>query len=85
MSSLPHVLLTNPIDPAEHRRLSGSARVTLAPDQRQDTLREASRDADLIIVRAPLPDDVFAAAPRVLAADGEPPTATRTESEPTAT
>jgi D-3-phosphoglycerate dehydrogenase len=68
MTPLPHVLLTNPIDADETRRLQSVARVSLAADQRPDTLREAARDADLIIVRAPLPGDVFQAAPRVLAA-----------------
>jgi D-3-phosphoglycerate dehydrogenase len=63
-----HVVLTNPIDPAVTRQLAQHLRVSVAPDTQPDTLRAAVRDAHLIIVRAPLPADVFEHGPGLLGA-----------------
>jgi D-3-phosphoglycerate dehydrogenase len=40
----------------------------VAPDTSTDTLRRSAREADVIVVRAPLPDDIFDAAPRLIGA-----------------
>jgi D-3-phosphoglycerate dehydrogenase len=61
------VLLTDAIAPAGERMLARVAEVVHAPDGVPDTLRRLARDADGIIVRSKLPDDIFAAAPRLRA------------------
>jgi D-3-phosphoglycerate dehydrogenase len=61
------VLLTDPIAPEGEDLLARSADVIRAPDAGADTLRRLARDADGIIVRSKLPDDIFAAAPRLRA------------------
>lgn len=53
------VLLTNPIHPAAQARLVTAAEVIVAPDTNADTLRRLIADADALIVRAQLPDDIF--------------------------
>jgi D-3-phosphoglycerate dehydrogenase len=63
-----HVVLTNPIDPDVTRQLEQHFRVTVAADTQADTLRAAVRDAQLIIVRAPLPADIFEHGPQLLGA-----------------
>ncbi len=55
----PKVLLTNPIDAAGVSILERQAEVTIAPDVRAETLRRIICDADALIVRAQLPDDIF--------------------------
>ncbi len=47
--------------------LSKSAAVVRAPDSTPDTIRRLAKDADGIIIRSKLPDDIFEAAPRVKA------------------
>jgi D-3-phosphoglycerate dehydrogenase / 2-oxoglutarate reductase len=47
--------------------LSRSAEVVRAPDSAPDTIRRLAKDADGIIIRSKLPDDIFEAAPRVKA------------------
>lgn len=64
----PRVLLTNPIDPAGVDLIEAGAEVVQAPDQRPETLRAMAREADVIVVRAQLPEDIFEHAPRVLGA-----------------
>lgn len=61
------VLLTDPISPVGEALLKKSAHVVRAPDSRPETLRRLARDADGIILRSKLPDDIFEAAPRVRA------------------
>jgi D-3-phosphoglycerate dehydrogenase len=61
------VLLTDPIAPEGEELLARSAEVIRAPDAGAETLRRLARDADGIIVRSKLPDDIFAAAPRLRA------------------
>ncbi|GAB3645237.1 NAD(P)-dependent oxidoreductase [Ramlibacter alkalitolerans] len=65
---LPHVLLTNPIDPAVSAELARHAEVRIASALDAETLRREVRDADYLVVRAPLPEDIFEYAPRMRAA-----------------
>lgn len=53
------VLLTNPIFPAQQDRLAAHAETIIAPDTQADTLRALIKDADALIVRSKLPDDIF--------------------------
>lgn len=55
----PTVLLTNPIDSSGVRILEQKADVAVAPDVQPHTLRSIVCDADALIVRAQLPDDIF--------------------------
>jgi D-3-phosphoglycerate dehydrogenase / 2-oxoglutarate reductase len=61
------VLLTDPIAPEGEAALARAAHVTCAPDSSADTIRELAREADGIITRSKLPDDIFAVAPSVRA------------------
>jgi D-3-phosphoglycerate dehydrogenase len=57
--SRPVVLLTLPIDPAGVALLETAADVRLASDVQPETLRREARDAQAIVVRSRLPDDLF--------------------------
>jgi D-3-phosphoglycerate dehydrogenase len=57
--SRPKVLLTNPIDPLGERILEGAADIVRAPDAKPATLNALIRDADVLVVRAFLPADIF--------------------------
>jgi D-3-phosphoglycerate dehydrogenase len=59
------VLLSDSIAPAGEELLAKSVKVVRAPDSAPATLRQFARDADGIIIRSKLPDDIFDAAPRV--------------------
>ena len=61
------VLLTDPIDPAGEVLLAGRAELLRAPDAGFDTVRRLAREADAIIIRSPLPDDIFEVAHRIRA------------------
>ena len=61
------VLITDPIDPSGTALLTAQAELIIAPDAAPDTIRRLARDADAIIIRSRLPDDIFDAAPRVRA------------------
>lgn len=62
------VLLADPIDPSGVELLrSRGAEVVLAPEGSPDTIRRLARDADGMIIRSKLPDDIFEAAPRLRA------------------
>jgi D-3-phosphoglycerate dehydrogenase len=61
------VLLTDAIAPEGEELLARGAEVVRAPDAAAETLRRLARDADGVIVRSKLPDDIFAAAPRLRA------------------
>lgn len=65
MPDLPTVLLTNPMHADGEAILSPHARLLVAPDTRPETLRAWAREADGIIVRAKLPDDIVDHAPRL--------------------
>jgi len=61
------VLLTDPIAAAGEELLSGNANLIHAPDSEPATIRRLARDADGILIRSKLPDDIFESAPRVRA------------------
>ncbi len=65
--TLPRVLLTSAIHPHWHDQLAGQAEVVLAPDSTPATLTHLVREAEGLIVRNPLPPDIFAYAPRLRA------------------
>src|SRR6201989_1516937 len=65
MPDSPVVLLTNPMHPDGEAILSPHVRLVTAPDARPDTLRKWAANADGIIVRAKLPDDIVDHAPRL--------------------
>ena len=66
--TLPAVVLTHPLHPAVQQAYAAQADFVVAPATDADTLRGCCRDADAIIVRAPLPEDIFASARRLRAA-----------------
>lgn len=59
----PIVLLTNPMEAGVAHALSSQFELRQAPATDADTLHAMARDAQYIVVRAPLPADVFAASP----------------------
>ena len=61
------VLLTDPIAPEGEAALARAARVIRAPDTSADTIRRLAREADGVITRSKLPDDLFEAAPNIRA------------------
>jgi D-3-phosphoglycerate dehydrogenase len=65
--SVKRVLIVDPIAPAGEALLARSAEIVRSPDSDPATIRRLARDADAIITRSKLPDDVFQAAPRVRA------------------
>jgi D-3-phosphoglycerate dehydrogenase len=66
-SALKKVLLTDAISPAGEEALAREVDVVRAPDSGQATIRRMAKDVDGILIRSKLPDDIFAAAPRVRA------------------
>lgn len=65
MPDLPTVLLTNSMHAEGEAILSPHTRLLVAPDTRPETLRAWAKEADGIIVRAKLPDDIVDHAPRL--------------------
>jgi D-3-phosphoglycerate dehydrogenase / 2-oxoglutarate reductase len=65
---MPLVLSTHALHPRATELIQTAARLEVAPSPEPGALREAARDADVIIVRAPLPRDLFAQAPLLRAA-----------------
>lgn len=61
----PVVVLTNPIHPAAHAAIEHHAEVCVAPDTAAQTLTRWIADADVVIVRAPLPAGALTGAPRL--------------------
>jgi D-3-phosphoglycerate dehydrogenase len=61
------VLLSDAIAPAGEELLARGAEVVRAPDSEPATIRRFARDADGVIIRSKLPDDIFEAAPRLRA------------------
>ena len=59
MSDRPLVLLTNPIHPDAEAALAVHARVLTAPDPGAATLRALVAEADGLVVRVKLPDDIL--------------------------
>jgi D-3-phosphoglycerate dehydrogenase len=64
----PLVVLTQGIDADALSLLQRAARVQVLPDTAPDTIRQAVAQAHAVMVRAPLPDDVFACGPGLLGA-----------------
>ena len=67
MPDKPIVLLTNAMHPDGEAILQPHASLIVAPDAQPDTLRRWAANADGIIVRAKLPDDIVDHAPRLKA------------------
>lgn len=67
MPDKPVVLLTNPMHPDGEAMLAPHVRLITAPDAQPETLRKWAAEADGIIVRAKLPDDIVDHAPRLKA------------------
>lgn len=65
---MPRILLTQAIHPLVQARLGTLGEVRVAPDTATDTLRREAQGCDVVVVRAPLPDDIFAAAPSLIGA-----------------
>ena len=65
---MPIVYSTHPLHPNAARRLDGHADLVIASDLTPDTLAREARPADIVIVRANLPDALFAGAPKLKAA-----------------
>lgn len=63
----PRVLLTNPIQDDAQKLLSDHCHVIVAPDTSPAVLRELVIEAEGLIVRAQLPQDIFEQAPRLRA------------------
>ena len=61
------VLIVDPIAAEGEALLSRAAQVVRSPDSSQETIRSLAREADGVITRSKLPDDLFSAAPRVRA------------------
>ncbi|HZO02306.1 MAG TPA: NAD(P)-dependent oxidoreductase [Burkholderiales bacterium] len=59
------MLLSDSIAPAGEDLLAAVAEVVRAPNSAPETLRRMAGDADGVITRSKLPDDLFEAAPRV--------------------
>ena len=62
------VLLVDPIDPSGVALLRGKAEILQCREASFDGIRRDARDADALITRSRLPDDIFDAAPRLRAA-----------------
>lgn len=65
MSARPVVLLTNPIHPDAETMLAAYARPVTAPDPSAATLRAMVAEAEGLVVRVKLPDDILTGAPRL--------------------
>ena len=65
---MPRILLTQAIHPEAERQLAALGEVVVATDTQPDTLRRSAGGCAVIVVRAPLPDDIFAAAPSLVGA-----------------
>ncbi|MEP9379224.1 hydroxyacid dehydrogenase [Aquabacter sp. CN5-332] len=65
MAPEPIVYATNALHPDGTALLAPHARIVVGADTSDETLRRHTREADAVIVRAKLPDDVFAGATRL--------------------
>jgi D-3-phosphoglycerate dehydrogenase len=64
----PVIYSTHPLHPRAQQRLAGAGRLVIASALDAATLEREGREADIIIVRAPLPPSLFDDAPRLKAA-----------------
>ena len=62
------ILLTQAIHPQAQARLAELGEVIVAPDTRAETLRACAVGCDVVMVRAQLPDDIFASASSLVGA-----------------
>jgi D-3-phosphoglycerate dehydrogenase / 2-oxoglutarate reductase len=67
MPDKPTVMLTNAMHPDGEAILAPHVKMIVPPDAKPETLREWAKEADGIIVRAKLPDDIVDHAPRLKA------------------
>ena len=65
---MPRILLTQAIHPRVQDHLATLGEVHIAPDTAAETLRRHAVGCDVVVVRAPLPDDIFDAAPSLVGA-----------------
>ncbi len=65
---MPRILLTQGIHPRVEARLAELGELRTADDTQPDTLRRCARGCDVVVVRAPLPQDIFDAAPSLIGA-----------------
>lgn len=65
---MPRILLTQAIHPLVQARLGTLGEVQVAHDTAADTLRRQAQGCDVVVVRAPLPDDIFDAVPSLIGA-----------------
>jgi D-3-phosphoglycerate dehydrogenase / 2-oxoglutarate reductase len=63
-----NILLTQAIHPAVQARLAELGEVRVAADTLPGTLRRLAEGCSVVVVRAPLPDDIFDAAPSLVGA-----------------
>lgn len=61
------VLITDPINESGVALIAAHADVVEAPDSAPDTVRRLAQDADALVIRSRMPDDLFHVAPRVRA------------------
>ena len=64
----PIVYSTHPLHPNAAELLDGVAKLAIATDLEPDTLAREARSADMVIVRANLPEALFAGAKKLKAA-----------------
>ncbi|WP_274628789.1 NAD(P)-dependent oxidoreductase [Arvimicrobium flavum] len=64
----PLIFSTHPLHPLAQQRLAGAGRLVVASSLDTATLGREGREADIVIVRAPLPPSLFDGAPRLRAA-----------------
>lgn len=62
------IVLTQSIHPRAEARLAELGELHTAPGTDFDSLRRAAAGCEVIVVRAPLPDDIFVAAPSLIGA-----------------
>ena len=67
MADKPTVMLTNAMHPDGEAILAPHVKLIVPPDAKPETLRQWAKEADGIIVRAKLPDDIVDHAPRLKA------------------
>lgn len=65
---VPRILSTHALHPQARERLEALGELVVADRTTPERLRELAADASFVIVRAPLPDDLFERAPRMLGA-----------------
>ena len=65
---MPRILLTQRVHPVAQAGLAELGEVLVAPDTAADTLRRLAAGCQVVVVRSPLPSDIFDAAPSLIGA-----------------